>query len=603
MIHTQSVRAMYHIALTISLTLIFSFIGIIAMKYDFSIHNFHYYDIIQSSPYSILIALVWGVFVSFHLFYMRNNARCSDIFCMVFLSILAPLPFLIEVVANYPSIWARDVYLHGQIRFLDNVGRLDELKYDYPKQYPGFFLLWYIAYKATGITDIREANLFILYPALFLSLLLFLYISYKLFIGTTHDSNVNVFYATISVLLVSSLIMFNRNELTFQHANTRIYAISILFFSLLLLLLYSRIERKHTIIFLYMLAIINLVLSHVLFPLIVVSVPIILIILDTLLDRKAVNFGRKYIIFIPFVTWLLWNLWNYTSVTTIKIGIISFFDYLYHELGREIILSSLSIREPIPIIGIFLRNFFKITIIVFTLISLVYILYEFLLFKKRLKNVEFYDLKIWLSYILGTILVFGITIFSASLGNSIGRFMITYIPLIVPLTLRAINSMKRFVSKRLSNKLKITIYVLALIFLTCVIPFHFLLLHEISVAEANTIPLDATCTYLSKYLIKDLGLITVTPFMIYYRYFDPNLAVYKYSGDIGLIRDISQLSDMYLLNHGVKVVDYRSIVVWSYRYESYQQGLNEWLSAILEPLYMTNSLIYQNGGWEWIFYD
>jgi len=200
------------------------------------------------------------------------------------------------------------------------------------------------------------------------------------------------------------------------------------------------------------------------------------------------------------------------------------------------------------------------------------------------------------------ILTFGITIFTASLGNSLDRMVLMYTPLIVPLTLKATSELKDFAYMKMPGRLRTVINVLVLAFLICIAPSQFLLLHEESVAPANTVPLDATCTFLSNYSIKDPGLITATPFMIYYVYFDPNAAVYKYSGDLGLISNISRLSNMYLLNHGVKIIDYRSILYWSYRYESYQQGFSEWLSAILEPLYITNSVIYQNGGYEWIFY-
>jgi len=514
---------------------------------------------------------------------------------------LAPLPFLIEVVANYPNIWARDVYLHGQIKFLESVGTLDKLEYSYPKQYPNFFLLWYIVYKVTGITDIREANLIILYPALFLSFLLFLYASYKHMFTKTTRNNVDIRYVAIGVLLASSLVMFNRSELTFQHANTRIYAIDILFFSILLLLLYRRVERKFTIIFLYMISTINLVTSHILFSLVVATVPFILMVLDIFSNERTLAI-KKYTTFIPLISWLLWNLWNYTTSTIVKTGITSFFSYLYYELGRELVISSLGVKEPIPLVGVILRNSFKTIIIVFTSISLIYISYEFLLIRKKPEKTEFYDTRIWVSYILATILAFGVTTFSASLGNSIDRMMITYIPLIVPLTLKALGETKDFVYKKLPNGLRITISALVLIFTVCVIPSQFLLLHEISVADANTAPLDATCAFLNNHLTNDPGLITATPFMLYYVYFDPNATVSKYSGDLGLIGDISQLSDIYLLNHGVKVIDYRSIIQWSYRYESYKQGFNEWLSAILKPLYVTNSIIYQNGGYEWIFY-
>jgi len=593
---------MYCDVLVISLTLLFSFLSTIAMRYDFSRAGFHYYDIIQSSPYSILATFIWSTFISFYLFRMKSSTCRNSRFHIVFLSMLAPLPFLIEVVANYPSIWARDVYLHGQIKFLDSVGTLDKLEYSYPKQYPNFFLIWYIVYKVSGITDIREANLIILYPALFLSFLLFLYASYKHMFTKTTRNNVDTSYTAIGVLLASSLVMFNRSELTFQHANTRIYAIDILFFSILLLLLCRRVERKFTIIFLYMISTINLVMSHVLFPLVVATVPFILIALDIFSNEKRLLIKKYTITFIPLISWLLWNLWNYTTSTTVKTGITSFFNYLYQELGRELVISSLSIREPIPLVGVYLRISFKTIIIVFTLISLIYISYEFRLIRKKPEKTEFYDMKIWTSYILATILVFGVTAFSASLGNSIDRMMITYIPLIVPLTLKALGETKGFVYKKLPNGLRITISALILIFTVCVIPSQFILLHEISVADANTAPLDVTCAFLNNHLTKDPGLITASPFMIYYVYFDPDATVYRYSGDLGLIGDISQLSDIYLLNHGVKVIDYRSIIQWSYRYESYQQGFNEWLSAILEPLYVSNSIIYQNGEYEWIFY-
>jgi len=378
---------MLHDVLIIGLSLLFSFLSIIAMRYDFSIFNFHYYDIIQSSPYSILAILIWSTFITFHLFFMESGTYRNGRFRVVLLSMLAPLPFLIEVATNYPNIWTRDVYLHGQIRFLDDAGTLDKLSYSYPKQYPGFFLLWYTVYKVTGVADIREANLTILYPALFLSFLLFLYASYKyMFTEATHDGT-SIRYVAISVLLASLLVMFNRSELTFQQANTRIYAIDILFFSTLLLLLYSRANKKLATMLLYMLSIIDLIASHVLFSLVAAIVLIILIVLNIFFGWKKLII-EKYS-FIPLTLWFSWNFYNYVTYATIKAGITSFFNYLYHELGREIITYSLSVREPIPLIGVILRNSFKAIIVVFTLISLIYVSYKFLIIRIRPEKANF----------------------------------------------------------------------------------------------------------------------------------------------------------------------------------------------------------------------
>jgi hypothetical protein len=166
--------------------------------------------------------------------------------------------YVMEVLVNYPNIWARDVYLHGQIWELDLYGKLYSIHYLYPKEYPGFFLMLYAIYKVLGIEDIRVVNLFVFYPHLMLILMILIYLASQRMLK-------NRMYVLIASIIAFNLLQFNRNELTFVHANTRLYALIqmlLIFFVLL-----SLRENKYLLTVLFILGI-TLVISHPLFQLV-----------------------------------------------------------------------------------------------------------------------------------------------------------------------------------------------------------------------------------------------------------------------------------------------------------------------------------------------
>ena len=339
--------------------------------YDFSkLHSTIYYDILSyvpvlAIPMLLLVAFFNVVIAVFNI--DEGKLRLTWV-------LLIPFIYVVEVLVNYPNIRARDVYLHGQIWELDIYGELYSIHYLYPKEYPGFFLMLYEIYKILGIEDIRVANLFVFYPLLMLILMILIYL-------TSQRVLKNHTYVLIASIIAFNLLQFNMNELTFVHANTRLYALVVML--LIFYVLLSLQRNKHQLVALLIPAT-TLTIAHPLFQLVPPLMLLFLVVLGILLRLR----GSKYEFELKrFLTYLLivalivlaWNTYNYYS-NIVKAGIVSFFNYLYHVMGWELISTSITIREPLPPIGIFLRNYYKVTIVAITLITLIYV------FRRMLDN-------------------------------------------------------------------------------------------------------------------------------------------------------------------------------------------------------------------------
>lgn len=568
---------------------IFSFALQVFLRYNLGASNRHYYDIIYVAPGGLLMVILWYIFITLSISVNCEHSRKS--LYLVMFTLLSIMPYLMEIATNPQSILARDVYLHGHVRFLDSTGKLDELGHVYPKQYPGFFVLWYTTYVLVGYPDIRHVNLLILHPVMMLTFVLILLILYKLFFKRLSSSLV------LSIVVTLSLLMNHRSELTFQHANTRLYSLILLMLSLLLVLISARksISRPLALLLLTSLA---LSISHVLYPLINM-VALIMFLMISALKRERGGVSKYRAILLVAITITLiyfsWTFYNYYSLSMAVTGIRTFFDYYYRTLGRELLTASLTVREALPWFGVIQRNVFKFLLIFLTFTAGIFIAKNLL--SKKITGLETNTtMTIWASYVGATTIVFGLTVFTASLGNSINRGLMVFIPLITPCAIAQLLelSLKKNVKKNIIK----TLTLLAVIFLNL---NQFMLLHEGPVIVSNTQPLDAVCSFLAEFNTSVNILITSTPFLIYYTYHVPELPPYRYISDIGQVETIHEVSKFYLQSHGVKIIDFRTIIYWSLRYEDYHTGLKEWMEFVLEPLSVSDSLIYNDNGNTWVF--
>jgi hypothetical protein len=494
--------------------------------------------------------------------------------------LIIPFIYVMEVLVNYPNIWARDVYLHGQMWELDLYGKLYSIHYLYPKEYPGFFLMLYAVYKVLGIEDIRVVNLFVFYPHLMLILMILIYLASQRMLK-------NRMYALIASIIAFNLLQFNRNELTFVHANTRLYALiqMLLIFYVLL----SLRENKYQLTVLFILGV-TLVISHPLFqlvpPLMILSLAVLNIFLRSLKRMHrfvSTSFLAHFFLLTSIV--LVWNVYNYYNYA-IRSGVISFFNYLYHIMGWELISSSITIREMLPPIGIFLRNYYKAMIIITTLTALIYV------FRRIVNNKLSYE-EALTSLLAGAIgIVFLSTVFTASLGNSIDRMLIS---LPIPITLLFIKAVSSLNSLKLNNMWR-PVVIVALVFTTFA---GYLLVHEVPVLHAATIPLDNASHFMRDH-IDSVNEVTVTsPFGIYYQYFDPSVHIRTIRVD--LVNNLSDVTSGLLSNQGIKVVDLRSVIIWGLRYDDLHRALGEFDAFILTPLSNHCSLVYNNGVYERVY--
>lgn len=337
----------------------------LSIKYYFTeLYDPVFYSFLNYLPSSSIIILITFMLaiVLGSIFSDRNR---------IFYLMLLPSIYVIEVLSNYPNIWARDVYLHGQIWELDISGSINAVSYAYPKEYPGFFLVLYVLYKIGGFSDTRLTNLFILYPSLmFILALLYYLISLRVLRKPL--------IASIAVIVGFNLVMFDRNELTFTHANTRLFSlVLVLLFSILLLSSY--ISRKHSNIVLIIITSFALSISHVLFGLIpAIALLTIMVIygIQKIITNNAIVIssdtlhGRLFLIILAItLTWDFYNYYNFTIATGGK----SIISYIYHVMGLELLMTSIAIRESIPLFGVLLRVYYKVLIGVLTLIGAVYV--------------------------------------------------------------------------------------------------------------------------------------------------------------------------------------------------------------------------------------
>jgi hypothetical protein len=137
------IRALLLIILEVLLLSILGF----NIMYDFSkLHSTVYYDILSYVSVQFIPILLLVVFFNIIIAVFNIDGGRLRLTCVL----LTPFIYVMEVLVNYPNIWARDVYLHGQIWELDTYGELYSIHYLYPKEYPSFFLMLYGIYKILG---------------------------------------------------------------------------------------------------------------------------------------------------------------------------------------------------------------------------------------------------------------------------------------------------------------------------------------------------------------------------------------------------------------------------------------------------------------------
>jgi hypothetical protein len=581
--------------LQILLATLLLFILSINLKYDFSQwHNALYYDVLFHLSQLAIPILISFIFISITMLLLDNNYSRLRLMWILFI----PSIYVSEVLVNYPNIWARDVYLHGQVWELDAYGHVQSIHYTYPKEYPGFFLALYIIHKVLGISDIRVTNLFIFYPALIIVLMILIYMISR---HVLKDWTLT----TTASIIAFNLLQFNRNELTFVHANTRLYSLTLLLSWFYALLTY-RYGLKN--ILLQSVLVMTLVMSHPLFQLVAPTTLLYLLLLNSILRhalRKKVN--RAQITLAPRVmslfllaltTVALWNFFNYYNVT-VYVGIKSIFDYVYHLMGLELITASVTIREPIPLLGIILRNYFKATIASITIVAAIYIA------KKLFEGMLSYEELVLSSFALALASVFLSTVFTASLGNSIDRLLISF-P--IPVTVLFTKALSSIIQKRSSisnehgnykNKRRIFVVLTTIMLLTLVTLNGFLLVHEGSIKISMTPPLDSSSRFLALHKQYD-QFITALPFNIYYVYFDPGAKISVIN--VEKAESIHEIAIKLILSYGVKVIDFHSILSWAGRYNDIGISLREWNSNVFQIINLSDNLIYNNGSYNYIYY-
>jgi len=558
--------------------LLFSILGF-NIVYDFSkLHSTVYYDILSYVPVLFIPILLLVVFFNIIIAVFNIDGGRLRLTWVL----LIPFIYVMEVLVNYPNIWARDVYLHGQIWELDTYGELYSIHYLYPKEHPGFFLMLYKIYKILGIEDIRVANLFVFYPLLMLILMILIYLASQRVLK-------NPTYILIASIMAFNLLQFHRNELTFIHANTRLYALVLLLLIFYILLSLRGNRHRHVAFFI---PATTLAISHPLFQLVPPTMLLFLVALGILPRHRGSRYefeSKRLLVYLLIVALIVlaWNTYKYYNYTA-KIGIVSFLNYLYQVMGWELIATSVTVSESLPPLGIFFRNYYKITIATIALITLIYVL------RRMLDNELSYEEAVTFSLAVAVGIVFFSTVFTASLGNSINR-MLTSLPIpITILFIKAISSLNILKIKR-NNAWK-PVVVVALVFTTFA---GYLLVHEEPVLQAATISLDSASLYIRNYM-NSVNEVTVTsPFGIYYQYFDP-------SARIRIIRmdNVNNLSDValgLLSYQGVKVVDLRSVIIWGMRYNDLLRALGEFDAIILTLLSNRSSLVYNNGVYERVY--
>lgn len=550
------------------------------LRYDFSrLHGTLYYDVLLYLPQPAIPILAIFIFVSVSALLVDSFQSRLRLVWALFI----PSIYILEVLVNYPNIWARDVYLHGQIWEIDIYGNLQSIHDLYPKEDPGFFLTLYGVYKILGLNNTIVANLFVLYPALMLTLVLFIYVvSYHILEDRTSS--------LIATLLAFNLTQFNRNELTFVHANTRLYSLVILLFALYSILPLREDRRP---LMMLTLASVTLAISHPLFQLVVPATLLFILVLGIIWKGpeskrlQSRNIALCFLIVAGTVS--VWNIWNYYNYF-FRIGVNSFFNYMYHIMGWDLVTHSLTIREPIPLIGLILRNYYKVTITLVTLVVVVYIVWG--LFKGELTREEIFVA----SFSLAIAVTFLTTIFSASLGNSIDRALISF-P--IPVSILFTRIIQSFLSRHKMNVVMKTVLITSLLTTTF---GGYLLVHETPVLDARTAPLnDASLFLIINRNGKEAGShITVTsPYGIYFSYFDP--ASWVKVERMDLINNLSEATKNLLETSGIRVIDIRSAIIWGGRYNDLYRALNEFYILVVTPLNKHCDLIYDNGGNEFIY--
>jgi hypothetical protein len=114
-----------------------------------------------------------------------------------------------------------------------------------------------------------------------------------------------------------------------------------------------------------------------------------------------------------------------------------------------------------------------------------------------------------------------------------------------------------------------------------------------------TPPLDSSSRFLVLHKQYD-QFTTALPFNIYYVYFDPGAKISVIN--VEKAESIHEIAIKLILSYGVKVIDFHSILSWAKQYNDIEISLREWNSNVLQIINLSDNLIYNNGGYNYIYY-
>jgi hypothetical protein len=531
-------------------------------RYDVSKSTLWYYDFFSMNPnilwyLPILVATI-GVAT-----YVKGRFS-------LFLLLSIVLVFsVVEVLGNYPLIFAGDVYVQGSsVKVIVEEGRLAEAWNTYHTTYPGTFLLWAIVKLVTGMS-IKVSNLMVLLPITILLLPLLLVVLYRK-LGTRKN-------ATYAIALLAFLLMNNQgNELTFLHFNTRLYSLDLLILALLLFFVRERKNKREEII-LYVI-IFSLTISHVLNSLIPVAFLFLYWLFEDKCDLKFVHTAL-----LSATIYLAWNI--NMAIGTFGLGIRSLASYYHLALGLDAIARFPTVPGYAPFFGVALKTYFKGLIVVLTLISIYSALK--LRYKWKIRRL-FYIL-------LSVSVVYGTTLFSAVLVNAVDRALVIAPISLAPLSFFAI------IQKRNSVLKPSKLLILSFLLLFLIIP-NFTLVHEQPFATGDTGPVDACSEFVFEHKhTQQIVLLTSVSFWTYYSLQEPkfesyvNLKIYEHELPSGR-HNLSDIANFLLDNRtsGIRVLDIRNVIEWSYMSPSFDEARKLWASEVYAPLESRYSKIYDN---------
>jgi len=210
-----------------------------------------------------------------------------------------------EVCAARCSVWRIVGCKQGINRELARVGLLDGVRagaywlLDFGKG-PLDYFRW---------KKISVANLFVFNPLLMLILMILIYLASQRVLK-------NPTYVLIASIMAFNLLQFHRNELTFIHANTRLYALVLLLLIFYILLSLRGNAHRHVAFFI---PATTLAISHPLFQLVPPTMLLFLVALGILPRHRGSKYEFElkrllvYLLIVALIV-LAWNTYNYYNI-------------------------------------------------------------------------------------------------------------------------------------------------------------------------------------------------------------------------------------------------------------------------------------------------